>query len=76
MNTGANFFYGKKGDDSMETAAVTVEAHGRRDLADWSTYLDLWFNQELPAPLIEAVQRGAQLTLTFQLSPKTYGIVA
>lgn len=61
--------------DPIETtqpylSSVTVEATGCIHREDWSTYVEIRFNQDLSTPLIEALQNGEHLTVTFAVRPK------
>ena len=56
----------------METtpcpSPATVEAIGRIHVSDWQTYVEIWFGEELPKQMMDALQHGKRITVTFQIS--------
>lgn len=49
---------------------ATVEAMGRIHVSDWQTYVAIWFGEDLPTQMIDALQNGDRVTVTFQVSSK------
>ena len=47
---------------------AAVEAIGRIHVSDWQTHIEIWFGADLPQQMIDALQNGARITVTFQVS--------
>jgi hypothetical protein len=54
----------------LSSLPASVEAIGRISVSDWQTYVEIQFGEDLPHQVIEALQNGESLTVTFQVIPQ------